>query len=58
EARNITRDEVFAADEVMLSSASKEVLAVISIDGKPIGNGRPGPVFRKLYAAYQEAKSA
>jgi D-alanine transaminase len=58
EAREISREEVFAADEIMLSSASKEVLAVASIDGKPVGNGKPGPVFRKLHAAYQEAKRA
>jgi D-alanine transaminase len=58
EARRIPREEVFAADEVILSSASKEVLPVVSIDGKTIGNGKPGPVFGKLYAAYQEAKRA
>ncbi|MGY8526974.1 D-amino acid aminotransferase [Paracidovorax citrulli] len=55
-ARDITRDEVFAADEVLLSSASKEILPVVSIDGKTIGAGSPGPVFRQLYAAYQHAK--
>lgn len=58
EARRIPREEVFAADEVMLSSASKEVLPVVSIDGKTIGDGKPGPLFGKLYAAYQEAKRA
>lgn len=57
-ARRIARDEVFAADEVLLSSATKEVLPVVSIDGKPIGDGRPGPVYRQLYAAYQAAKAA
>lgn len=58
EVRRIPREEVFAADEVMLSSASKEVLPVVSIDGNTIADGKPGPVFRKLYAAYQEAKRA
>jgi D-alanine transaminase len=58
EARRIARDEVFAADEVLLSSASKEVLAVTSIDGKIVGSGKPGPVFHQLYAAYQAAKAA
>jgi D-alanine transaminase len=57
EARRITRDEVFAADEVLLSSAAKEVLAVTSIDGQQIGAGKPGPVYAKLYAAYQAAKA-
>lgn len=56
EARRISRDEVFAADEVMLTSAGREVLAVVSIDGILIGNGKPGPVSRTLYAAYQDVK--
>ena len=55
-ARKISRDEVFAADEVLLSSATKEVLAVVSIDGQAIGKGLPGPIYTKLYAAYQQAK--
>ncbi len=58
EARRITREEVFGADEVLLSSATKEVLPVVTIDDKSVGNGKPGPVFAKLYAAYQEAKAA
>ena len=58
EARRITQEEVFAADEVLLSSATKEVLPVVTIDDKSVGNGKPGPVFAKLYAAYQQAKAA
>ncbi len=54
--RNIARDEVFAADELFLSSASKEVLPVVALDGHPIGNGVPGPIYKQLYAAYQAAK--
>jgi len=57
-AKPISRDEVFSADEVLITSAGREVLAVTSIDGKPVGGGRPGPVFRRLYAAYQDAKRA
>jgi D-alanine transaminase len=56
--RRIARSEVFDADEVLLSSATKEVLPVISIDGWRIGDGQPGPIYRKLYAAYQDAKAA
>ena len=58
EARRITREEVFGADEVLLSSATKEVLPVVSIDDQRVGDGKPGPVFAKLYAAYQAAKAA
>jgi len=58
ESRRITQEEVFGADELMLSSASKEILPVVTVDGRTIGNGKPGPVWARLYAAYQEAKAA
>ena len=58
EIRPVTQAEVEAADELMLSSATKEVLAIGSLDGRPVGSGAPGPVFRKLHAAYQQAKAA
>jgi len=57
EERRITRAEVFAADEVMLSSATKEILAVVRIDDQTIGNGAPGPIYHTLYEAYQQAKA-
>ena len=56
ELRRITRAEVLNADELMLSSATKEVLPITLLDGKAVGTGLPGPVYAKLYAAYQEAK--
>jgi len=56
----ITEAEVLAADEVLLSSATKEVLPVTLIDGEPVGHGalrgKPGPVYARLYEAYQRAK--
>jgi D-alanine transaminase len=55
--RRILREEVQAADELILSSATKEVLAITSLDGRPVGTGRPGPVFANLYAAYQQVKA-
>lgn len=58
ELRRIARDEVLSADELMLSSATKEVLAITTLDGRPVGSGRPGPVYQRLYAAYQRAKQA
>ncbi len=54
--RRISRDEVFSADEIILSSATKEVLGVTRLDGQPVGNGRPGPIYQKLHAGYQRAK--
>lgn len=56
ELRRIRRAEVLAADEVLLSSATKEVLPVTRIDSQPVGSGRPGPVYAQLYAGYQAAK--
>ena len=56
ELRRISRDEVLAADEVLLSSATKEVLPVTRLDGKPVGKGLPGPVYARLDAGYQAAK--
>jgi D-alanine transaminase len=54
--RRIHRDEVLAADELLLSSATKEVLPVTTLDGQAVGKGLPGPVYHALYAAYQAAK--
>ena len=56
--RRIARAEVFGADEVLLTSATKEVLPVTRLDGHPVGSGRPGPVYARLYAGYQQAKAA
>ena len=60
ELRRITRAEVLDADELLLSSATKEVLPITLLDGQPVGHGlgkgRPGPIYTKLYAAYQQAK--
>lgn len=57
-ARPVAEAEVRDADELLITSATKEILAVVSLDGKPVGAGAPGPVFRALYAAYQRAKEA
>ncbi|MCO5099292.1 MAG: D-amino acid aminotransferase [Burkholderiaceae bacterium] len=57
EIRRILREEVHAADELMMSSATKELLPITRLDTRPVGNGRPGPVFAALYAAYQRAKA-
>lgn len=56
ELRRISRAEVLAADELLLSSATKEILPVTRLDGQPVGTGMPGPVYAKLHAAYQQAK--
>lgn len=59
--RPIAEAEVPVADELMLSSATKEVLPVTTLDGEPVGHGalrgKPGPVYARLYEAYQRAKA-
>ena len=53
---DIHEAEVRAADEIWITSSSKEVLAVVRLDGAPVGDGRPGPVFRRMYRLYQDFK--
>ena len=58
--RPISEADVRSADEVMLSSATKEILPVTHIDGQEVGHGalrgKPGPVYARLHEAYQRAK--
>ncbi len=56
EVRAVTEAEVRSADEIWLTSSTKEVLAVTLLDGKPVGDGRPGPLFRRMHALYQAFK--
>ncbi len=56
QVRAISEQEVRAADEIWVTSSTKEVLAVTVLDGKPVGSGKPGPVFRKMHSLYQEFK--
>lgn len=56
EVRKIGVAEVKAADELLLTSSTKEVLAITQLDGKPVGTGKPGPMFAKLHKHYQEFK--
>jgi branched-subunit amino acid aminotransferase/4-amino-4-deoxychorismate lyase len=44
--------DVAAADEVLLASTSPCLLPVVRLDGRPLGDGRPGPIFRQLLAAF------
>jgi len=56
EFRGITEAEVRGADELWVTSSSKEVLAVVQLDGRPVGDGKPGPVFRRMFQLYQDFK--
>ena len=56
EVREIPEQEVKTADELWLTSSTKEVLAITTLDGKPVGTGKPGAVFRRIHPLYQEFK--
>lgn len=54
EARPISAEEVAQADEILLTSATKEVLPILQLDGKAVGAGVPGPVYAALRKGYDE----
>jgi D-alanine transaminase len=55
---HLTKDEVAAADELMLSAATREILPITQLDGRPIGSGQPGPIYARLRAGYDAAIEA
>jgi D-alanine transaminase len=56
EVRRIGIAEVYAADDLLLTSSTKEVLAITQLDGKPVGTGKPGAMFARLHKLYQDFK--
>lgn len=56
EVREISVAELYVADEIWLSSSIREVVPVTMVDGMPVGEGVPGPVYAKVYELYQNYK--
>ena len=56
EMRAASEQEVRAAQEIWITSSTKEVLAVTRLDGAAVGDGNPGPLFRRMHALYQDFK--
>jgi D-alanine transaminase len=54
----IAQARLFDADEVWMTSSTREVLPITRIDGQAIGGGRPGPVAKRMYGFYQDYKQA
>jgi D-alanine transaminase len=52
----VSEAELRSAQEILMGAATREIHAVTSLDGKPVGDGKPGPVWRKLYDAFQAYK--
>ena len=55
-AVGVSEQELRSASEILLGAATREVQPITTLDGKPVGTGKPGPVWRKLYDAYQAYK--
>jgi len=56
EVRPISEAEVRSADELWMTSSSKEVLPIVRLDGKAVGEGKPGPMALRMDALYQQYK--
>jgi D-alanine transaminase len=56
ELRDVSEAEVRGADEIWVTSSSKEVLPIVALDGARIGDGRPGALFSRVYQLYQDFK--
>lgn len=54
----VTEAQLRSADEVWMSSSTREVLAITRLDGKPVGDGRPGPLAERVRGLYREYKRA
>lgn len=58
EQRDISREELLRAEEIWVTSSTREILPVTRLDGKPVADGRPGPVWQRMYRIYQDYKDS
>ncbi len=56
EERSVSMEEARHADEIWFSSSTKELIAVVELDGSPVGDGRPGPVWEQAQTLFTEHK--
>jgi D-alanine transaminase len=56
ESARVSEQQLRSADEIWISAATREVQPVTRLDGKPIGSGKPGPVWRRIYEEWQRHK--
>ena len=58
EMRDVTLDEYYDADEIILTSSTKEIVPIVQVDAVTIGGGLPGPQSRRLMAQWREMTAA
>ncbi len=51
--KTVNKEEIFEAEEIFITSTLREVMPVVEVEGKKIGNGRPGSVYQKIHQAYK-----
>ncbi len=56
QVRRVAKSELFTADELLMTSSTREVLAITTLDGTPVGTGTPGAMFARLHTLYQTFK--
>ncbi|MCX8048347.1 MAG: D-amino acid aminotransferase [Methylohalobius sp.] len=56
--REIQASELTRAEEVWYTSSTRELVPIVELDGSPVGNGRPGKVFWRMYELFQNYKRA
>jgi branched-chain amino acid aminotransferase len=52
--REVTRSELTMSDEIFLTGTAAEITPIIAMDGKKIGNGKPGNITKKMMSEYQD----
>ncbi|MCB1963269.1 MAG: D-amino acid aminotransferase [Rhodocyclaceae bacterium] len=58
QVREVLEEEVRSADELWMTSSTKEVLPITRLDDRPVGKGKPGPMAEQMYGWYQDFKEA
>jgi D-alanine transaminase len=56
QVREVAREELHAADEIWMASATREVVPVTRLDGRSFGTGKHGPVWRRVFDGFQALK--
>ena len=54
--KDITEDELHDADEIWMSSSSREIVPISTLNQHAVGKGKPGPIWLQMIQLYQEYK--